>query len=307
MVDDAAKRLNELEGVSDFRRHEAFDDLVEKFSHSVILRQALVDDDFVLRFIRARKGDVLKGIIMLKAALEWRDAYGTDKAFTWTFPKIDQIKEVYPHGFHKFDKSGHPIYIERIGQLDIKALMEITNSDELCRLHVQSMEYSRSTLFPEASARAGRPVSQQVTILDMDGLSMSHASSAVYAYIKGCAEIDQSYYPEILSRMFIVNAPAVFSVVWKMIKPWLDEKTQSKISISRKSDAESILELVEADVLPEFLGGKDTTFMSSEQERNARLCAQGKRPAGSTAELRRFGFDPDNYPAQVSDEHPDKK
>lgn len=30
---------------------------------------------------------------MLKAALEWRDAYGTDKAFTWTFPKIDQIKE----------------------------------------------------------------------------------------------------------------------------------------------------------------------------------------------------------------------
>lgn len=32
------------------------------------------------------------------------------------------------------------------------------------------------------------------------------------------------------SRMFIVNAPAVFSVVWKMIKPWLDEKTQSKVT-----------------------------------------------------------------------------
>jgi hypothetical protein len=31
--------------------------------------------------------------------------------------------------------------------------------------------------------------------------------------------------------MYIVNAPFLFSGVWAVIKPWLDEKTKGKIKI----------------------------------------------------------------------------
>ena len=31
--------------------------------------------------------------------------------------------------------------------------------------------------------------------------------------------------------MFIVNAPLLFSGVWAIVKPWLDEKTKGKITI----------------------------------------------------------------------------
>ena len=31
--------------------------------------------------------------------------------------------------------------------------------------------------------------------------------------------------------MFIVNAPLLFSGVWAIVKPWLDENTKGKITI----------------------------------------------------------------------------
>jgi len=34
-----------------------------------------------------------------------------------------------------------------------------------------------------------------------------------------------------MGRMFIINAPMLFTGVWAIIKPWIDEKTRAKISI----------------------------------------------------------------------------
>ena len=31
--------------------------------------------------------------------------------------------------------------------------------------------------------------------------------------------------------MYIVNAPLLFSGIWAIVKPWLDEKTKGKITI----------------------------------------------------------------------------
>lgn len=42
--------------------------------------------------------------------------------------------------------------------------------------------------------------------------------------------------------MYIVNAPMMFTAIWAMIKPWLDEKTQKKIHI--KGNAKELLEHV---------------------------------------------------------------
>ena len=44
--------------------------------------------------------------------------------------------------------------------------------------------------------------------------------------------------------MFIVNAPLVFSGVWAVIKPWLDERTKSKITIIGSKYQSQLLELV---------------------------------------------------------------
>ena len=56
----------------------------------------------------------------------------------------------------------------------------------------------------------------------------------------------------------IVNAPMTFTTVWSMIKAWLDEKTREKIQIKVSKYKETLLKYVDAEQLPEFLGGKST-------------------------------------------------
>eukprot|EP00474_Spongospora_subterranea_P004597 CRZ05055.1 hypothetical protein [Spongospora subterranea] len=152
------------------------------------------------------------------------------------------------------------------------------------------MEYSRSTLFPTASARCGRLIDQQITIVDLNGLNSSHISKNVYQYIKSCAEIDQKYYPEALNRMFVVNAPFLFSAIWRVIKPWVEPRTSEKISITRNGNEDELLKIIDRDCLPDFLGGSDTTFLHSEHEAELRRCSMGERPLGSQKERLRFAL-----------------
>ena len=45
-------------------------------------------------------------------------------------------------------------------------------------------------------------------------------------------------------RMYIVNAPFLFSGIWAIVKPWLDEKTRNKIHIKGSGYQKELLEAV---------------------------------------------------------------
>ena len=44
--------------------------------------------------------------------------------------------------------------------------------------------------------------------------------------------------------MFIVNAPMLFTGIWAVIKPWLDDRTKAKITIVGSGYQKQLLELV---------------------------------------------------------------
>ena len=64
------------------------------------------------------------------------------------------------------------------------------------------------------------------------------------------------YYPEILGKIFIINAPFLFTALWKIAKLWIDKKTQAKVSILGGSYKNELLESIDKDMLPDYLGGK---------------------------------------------------
>lgn len=76
--------------------------------------------------------------------------------------------------------------------------------------------------------------------------------------IQLASKIGSDYYPEIMGQCFIVNAPMLFTGVWAVVKGFIDEKTRKKITIMGGKYQKDLLELVEAENLPEFLGGKCT-------------------------------------------------
>lgn len=55
--------------------------------------------------------------------------------------------------------------------------------------------------------------------------------------------------------MMIVNGPWIFSGAWKLIKPWLEERTVNKISIMSSGFLPTLLENIDDAQLPVELGG----------------------------------------------------
>ena len=73
--------------------------------------------------------------------------------------------------------------------------------------------------------------------------------------MKKSAAIAQNYYPELLGRMYIINTSSLFSVVWKLIGVFLDEKTKNKIKVLGSNYLPELLKDINIENLPEFLGG----------------------------------------------------
>lgn len=152
---------------------------------------------------------------------------------------------MYPHFYHKIDKKGRPIYIERLGHLKIDEVFKLTTEERLIKHYIQSYETLMRLRFPACSAIAGQRIEQGLNILDLTGGSMKILSKKVYALIQLASKVGSDYYPEIMGQTFIVNAPMLFSGVWAVIKGFLDEKTRKKILIKGGSYQRDLLELVE--------------------------------------------------------------
>jgi hypothetical protein len=58
-----------------------------------------------------------------------------------------------------------------------------------------------------------------------------------------------------MGKFYIINAPYLFSTVWSLIRPWLDEVTVSKIDIMGKDYKTKLLAQVPQENLPKDLGG----------------------------------------------------
>ncbi len=144
---------------------------------------------------------------------------------------MNAIQDVYPHNYHKIDKKGRPIYIERQGMLQIDEVFKLTTEERLLKHYIQSYEVLMKLRFPACSAVAGTRIEQGLTVLDLHGGSMKILSKKVYALIQLASKIGQDYYPEIMGQCFIINAPMLFTGVWSVVKGFLDEKTRKKITI----------------------------------------------------------------------------
>ena len=82
------------------------------------------------------------------------------------------VKQYYPHGYHKTDKKGRPIYIEIIGDINVKELFTITTEERMMKYYVKEYERVMKYRFPACSRATGFLIEQSLTIIDMKGEAM---------------------------------------------------------------------------------------------------------------------------------------
>ncbi|KAF9475194.1 hypothetical protein BDN70DRAFT_841281 [Pholiota conissans] len=214
-----------------------------------------MDDAMLLRFLRARKFDLAKTKLMFINAEEWRKDFAVDELNrSFDFKEKAEVDKYYPQFYHKTDKDGRPIYIERLGKINIKALYAATTQERQLQRLVFEYEKSQKIRLPACSAAFGHPIETYCTILDLGGVSLSNFYR-VKDYVSAASSVGQDRYPETMGKFYIINAPWAFRAVWAVIKPWLDEVTVKKINILGHGYRGVLVHQIPIENLPKDFGG----------------------------------------------------
>ena len=138
-------------------------------------------------------------------------------------------------------------------QVNLKMLKEngLTLEDLLWH-YVYTAEYQCRLLHEKTGCKDGK----STTILDVAGLRIKDLVGDVMQYVKRATHIAQARYPERSYRIYILNVPTWFNVIFKVVKPLLDEVTLAKIKIYRHGFEEDLLEHIDAKTLPVKYGGE---------------------------------------------------
>ncbi|ORX58798.1 CRAL/TRIO domain-containing protein [Hesseltinella vesiculosa] len=160
--------------------------------------------------------------------------------------------------FHKFDKEGHPVLIDRTGHHQMKEIGSDITDEELTNFQLACNEFLHRVLLAEATDRTQHSVTRETVIADCSDMGLWQFHMNGLLKVKLVADHFQAHYPETLHRLFIVNAPSAFLVMWKVIKPWLDKRTLDKVHILGKDYRDVLLKYIDEDALPSYLGGNCT-------------------------------------------------
>ncbi|GAB1868948.1 Protein real-time [Camponotus japonicus] len=218
----------------------------------------------LLRFLRATEFSVEKAREMLTQSLHWRKKHQIDKLLDeYEMPRV--VKDYFPGGWHHFDKDERPLYILRLGQMDVKGLLKSIGEDELLLLALHICEEGLH-LMEEATTVGEHPVLQWTLLIDLEGLNMRHLWRPGIKALLRIIEIVEANYPETMGRVLIIRAPRCFPILWTLISTFINENTRKKFIFYCGSDYQEqgsggLGEYINQEFIPEFLGGSSETYI----------------------------------------------
>ncbi|KAI1847697.1 hypothetical protein JX265_009126 [Neoarthrinium moseri] len=251
----------------------------DKFGHNKVFQETLANrtpasirdalwtmvkmdhpDQLVLRFLRARKWDVQKALVMLVSTMKWRQdakvdddimlngeehfllqeqqgATEKDKKFAKDFLDQMRLGKSFSYGI---DKEGRPTTVVRARLHKAGDQSE----ESLERYTVYLIETNRMLL--------SAPVDTGTVIFDMTGFSMANMD---YTPVKFMIQCFEANYPESLGVVLVHKAPWVFQGIWKIIRGWLDPVVASKVHFT--NNVKDMSEFITPNRIPKELEGDD--------------------------------------------------
>ncbi len=214
-------------------------------------QQAPVPPPVPPTFVDAEKGDLEKAKERWNKTLAWRKLHDVDHVLEHAHPKFALIKALYPQHFHYRDKDGHVCFYEILGKLQVGELLrQGVGLADLTKHVILQQEFLWSVLQPSQEERV-------TLVLDLKGVSFADVTGEVINFAKTAVGLTSTHYPARSFRMLILFVPGWFNLIFRFIKPMLNEDTKRKIIFLEEAAIRdgAMLQYIDADSLPREYGG----------------------------------------------------
>jgi len=215
-------------------------EIVNSVNHTALLRGYVLpklDGATLKRFLVARKFDVEEGFKMLMNYVQWRLSNPENAVRQEDIKASLDAKKIYV-GKHT-DKAG------RIYFVCVARKHKRVNMQETRQLIIYSLDKVASAYL------TGEKGMDKLTFL-MDWQNVSWENLDAQTLLAGLQTL-QNYFPERLALMVMWKPPIMFWLMYKMVIPFVDEKTRGKIVMAYKT--EDLEKYFCMDNLPVSVGG----------------------------------------------------
>ncbi|KAK3398388.1 CRAL-TRIO domain-containing protein [Sordaria brevicollis] len=235
------------------------------------------DEQTLLRYLRARRWNVVDAFKQFKETEDWRKANDLNVLYdTIDLEAYEASRRLYPQWTGRRDRRGIPLYLFEIRHLDSKtvsayekaaetnpskAVTDGQTSPKLLRLFALYENLTRfaqplCTELPDRAHASTTPITLSTNIVDVSGVSLRQFWN-LKSHMQAASQLATAHYPETLDRIFVIGAPYFFSTVWGWIKRWFDPITVSKIFILAPHEVKPTLEeFIDPKNIPKQYGGE---------------------------------------------------
>jgi len=222
------------------------------------------DNDLqIVRWLVARKWDLTESSNMFIESKKWRKTENMDSISEW-------IKNIKPFKFLSDywpisilpeknapkirTHDGYLVIYERLTEMH-PDILDIIALDDMVKFHLYIQELCSKELRRLINEEKSDTYAGIVYVYDLSSLTLSHLSRANYHMFQVFNSFDANNYPETLRRVFLINAPSIFTMCWKVAKKFLDPVTIKKIVILGNDYLQELLTIIPAESIPKAYGG----------------------------------------------------
>ncbi|PAA89303.1 hypothetical protein BOX15_Mlig009511g2 [Macrostomum lignano] len=231
-------------------KQKLFLEFKDQAASLIVKGKFLHEDHFLKKWLIARNWDVSKAVAMFAESEKFKKEMDVDHLLDWEPPEV--LKQYYCGGIIGHAKDGSPVKLAATN-LDMKGLLMACRRQDVIKNRLRECELVVKELEAQ-TRRLGVWVDKMTIIFDQ-----SHASQMLWGPARDIntyfAKMLESNYPEMLGKMFVVNAPAIFPLLWKLFRPFLAEETKNKIFVLGGDFQKVIAQHIDEDQFPAAYGG----------------------------------------------------
>jgi len=229
------------------------------------LREKLIDaadwkdiqhDAFLMRWLKAKDMDIEKTHAGLLQAYKFRKDAGLDTILKDYTPDPELVK-LFAYEIVGYDKEGCPVICSDVQPHNPKKIIQKYGKEGLVKFQDYNIEKVAQAVWDKHTKE--KPVQQVLAIVDAKKFTFKQLTSpgATELALEQIQRVEPNY-PGVLKLLVVVNAPKVAKIAYKIVKPFVPERTIKNVKLFPKCNAKVkkfLLQYIDIEELPQKYGG----------------------------------------------------